>query len=783
MDSIQTALRDCGVNPLCYDPSRSRLRESLHCAGLSPKTLCELDDIEQIDGDLIIEGGAVTQLDGFNALRKLRRLEIRNAAALGSIRGFNALESLGTLIITNNGALTEITGFQRLFTAQPHITGAIKITDNGRLQSVSFLRGLRRAGSSLHLHSNALTSLAGLEALERVDASLSLSSNRLTSLKALGRLTWVDGMLGVVNNSDLESLEGLEGLEHLKTVKWSNQLRTIALNKNPRLRDISALERVRTSDGFMVVICDDFGRYTSVPSASSPFFTHMLEVQNKATGRVARMGGRTKFPRIAGISSNADAEKGCELENLIQGQGVGFDAAPPYGSISNKRWSTTKAGGGQANYFDSHGPVIIDLKLYELESFDAIGIWPSRITFGNSIKDFTLQFSATHSENGLSEPIAMQAWENNPFDVEVFRFPRVEANFIRMTIYSNHREVGLGGKCVDFQEIAVIRDAEALASEIDSAASNACDHDFLRPLIGKAASDLEYDILNISPEFSLDNVWRPDMTYREFIAARGLAGVGPQLKRINLSKWGDKIYMQHFLKEHGLKGMPVRLWSYRFDGDFMRRLKTLFDDGYTSFVLKVTHLGNSMGIYRVKDGRHIGASETLTKGLQYYGKPVDFDYLEKDISLYLKTQQYHEEWASNMIPPGVMVEDLLDDPTEIKFSVVFGRVVAFYVRVKGRPCFDAQGQPLTDGDAELPWWWKEAAEQAEKLARIIRADHLRIDQYCHKGEVIVGEVTWNGKEHQPTHDRIARALNDGYAIRRAHRAGYAGHAGYARHRG
>jgi hypothetical protein len=222
------------------------------CVGLDHTGLRELDAIEQIDGDLIIDGGDITHLDGFNHLRKLRRLEIRNLAGLQSISGFNALESLETLIVTGNGALREISGLKRLFTAQPFIPGAIKITGNSRLEDVSFLRGLERVGSSLHLHSNALTSLAGLEALERVDASLSLSSNRLKSLAALRHLTWVDGMLGVVNN-DLESLEGLEQLEHLKTVKWNNQPRTIALNKNARLRDIGALKRAATPDGFMIV--------------------------------------------------------------------------------------------------------------------------------------------------------------------------------------------------------------------------------------------------------------------------------------------------------------------------------------------------------------------------------------------------------------------------------------------------------------------------------------------------------------------------------------------------
>lgn len=738
---------------------------NIYLKDLNSEEIKKLNQVKNLDANLIIESLDIENISVFNSLKSLKSLTIKNMDSLRSISGFNALMSLGSLIIENNKTLKDIYGFNSLFSENKEMLGALKIIKNSSLEKISFLRGLKKVNSSFYLHYNALKSLEGLEDLEEIDASFSISSNKLITLKELKNLKIINGMLGLVNNK-LENLNGLENLEHIKTIKWNNNLRTIAMHSNPNLKDISALKNVGTDNNFIIMIVDNFDDFILIPEKSSIFFNNMLEITNKDTGKTSITGAKLKFPKIKEISSKyANSLDKFELENLIEGSGIGFDRNAPYGSISKKCWSTKKVSKYYTHYFEQYEPIIIDIKLTEIETIDAIGLWSSRITFGNSIKEFTLQFSNTNSETNLSTPIIRSAIDNNPFDVEIFEFTKQEVNFIRLTILSNHYEVGLGGQCVDFQEIVVIRDAKKVQQEIQGVISNICKYDFLKPLLKDDVSDDEYAILSISSEFSLDNVWKPNMTYKDFLKARGLGGIGSQLKRISLSKLGDKIYMYHFLKEYGIKGMPVKLYTHRFNGDFMNKVKTLYENGLKSFVLKVTHLGDSIGIYRVKDGLHITANETWNKNKKF-GTKVDFLYLENEIKKHLINQQYHEDWVSNMISPGVILEELLDDPTEIKFSVIFGKVVGFFIREKGFPSFDKNGTSLKDKNAKLPFWWKDALKKAEEVAQIIRADHLRIDLFYYKGEVIICEVNWNGGERLENYGDIANALNYGYNIRR-----------------
>ncbi|MFK5894911.1 MAG: hypothetical protein QM504_16955, partial [Pseudomonadota bacterium] len=536
----------------------------LDCGSLNENELFSLNQIKKITGDLIIRSSHLKQISCFNYLLSVNKLIIKKNEILRSISGFNTLTSINSLEIGSNKELKNIDGFNSLFSKNNYIDGYIKITSNGLLENIRFLSGIKKINSSFYLHYNGLTSLQGLEQLESISASLSLSSNKLTSLKELKNLKNIDGMLGLVNNQ-LKSLEGLESLEHLKTVKWGGHYRTIALNVNPNLIDISALKNIQTDNSIVIIKTDSFNQYTTIPDKNSTFNKNMLEVHNNSTDSIVQLGSKLKFPKIKSIfSNNANSDEEFPLENLIQGAGISFSNKPPYGSISKKCWSTKRLNKAYSSYFKKYEPIVIDIKLANIESFDSVGIFSSRITFGDSIKDFTLEFSNTGTDLNLSMPISKVANDNNPFDIELFKFTKVKANFIRLSILSNHKEIGLGGSRVGFQEFVVVRDASQLINEIEeNTTSNICQYDFIRPLLEKKIGDYEYDILNIRPEFSLDHIWKPNMSYNDFIKARGLGGRGPQLKRINLSKWGDKIYMHHFLKEHGIKGMPVKLYSNR----------------------------------------------------------------------------------------------------------------------------------------------------------------------------------------------------------------------------
>lgn len=738
-------------------------------SSLSENEIEELNKATSIDANLIIDLPDIIALSGFNNLKSLKSLTVKNMDTLVSISGFNSLDSLESLIIDNNKNLKEIYGFNSLFMNNHEIRGVIKIINNKLLKKISFLRGLKKVSSSFYLHHNGLETLEGLEDLEHVNASLSLSSNKLKSLKELKKLKYVDGMLGVVNNQ-LTTLYGLESLEHLKSVKWNTQIRTLAINSNKELHDISALKNVKTFNKELVIICDKIEQYTTQPKSDTTFFQNVLNFFEPKNNKRTIKNAKPIFPKIISIcSSNDNSSKEYPLKNLIEGTGIGFHHQAPYDAISKDYWSTKKVANGCKHYFEINEPIVIDMILDGKQKFNSISIWSSKKTFGNSIKEFTLQFN-----NGLddefSTPIHFTAYERNPFEPELFEFEEVKCNIIRLSILSNHHEVGLGGDCVDLQEIAIIRDVKAMRKEIRNSQKNSFEHDFLRGLIPKKLSDYDYYILSIFPEFSLDDLWKPNMTYHDFIEARGLNGIGPQIKRINLSKWGDKIYMHHFLKEHGIKGMPVKLFTNRFDKSFMLRVKELYNKGLKSFVLKVTHLGDSNGVYRVKNGVHITPNELRSKNKKY-GKPVDFDYLENEIKLNLNNQQYHEDWVSNLIAPGVILEEYLEDPTELKICIVFGKVINSVVAVKGYPTFDSKGKPLKNIHDKPPSWWREAYVHAERVAQLIRADNLRIDIFHNKGELIVCEVNWNGAQSFVLREEYADELNYGYNLRKKYLIG------------
>lgn len=574
LDDLFETLEKCNIDKNSFDIKTNTLYvKELNCTALDSVDFKNLNFIENIEGDLIIDSVDIKKITSFNNLKKVKNLVIQNMEKLESITGFNILEQINSLFIDKNSSLKEIYGFNQLFFKQSIIKGSIKITNNKVLSSISFLRGLKRVGSSFYLHSNSLTSLKGLEELEFVNASLSLSSNKLTSLKELKNLKVVDGMLGLVSNN-LTTLEGLENLEHLKTIKWNNNPRTIALNGNKNLQDISALKNIVEFTHNCIVLIDSTQEFIKKPEFESAF--------------------------------------------------------------SN-----------------------------------------------NNITVFAQDIQTTLLKSKICTPFV-----NNK------------------------------SKYIDIRE-----------------------------------------------EFILDNHWRPNLKYLDYVFLRGREGRGTQLERIDLVRWQDKVYIYHFLKEHNIPSMPILMYSNRFSDDFFVKLKNMYENGLKSFVLKVSHLANSNGIYRIKDGKFIGANDTIDKN-EMYGKEVDFDYLKNEISTNWNVKQTEEDWSSMMVNPGVILEELIEDSVELKFSIVFGEVAGFFIRVKGFPSFDENGNLLSKNiKTTLPFWWKEARSLALKVSKLVKADHIRIDVFYHKNQVLINEITWNGGERSDFSSVIAQKLNEGYSKR------------------
>lgn len=252
-DTLKTVLKKCNSDIKYYDAKTKTLNvKEIVCSNLTMYELNLLNEIEIINGDLICSLNKFDNLSSFNNLKNVKQIVISQNEDLKFITGFNLLEKMTSLCIHNNKKLNKIIGFNTFFLNISEITSFLKITNNPLLENISFLIGIKKIGSSLYLDHNCLKSLNGLEPLEYVGASFSLSSNNLKYLKELKNLKAVNGMLGLVNNN-LETLKGLENLVHLKTVTWNNNLRTIAFSGNPKLKDISALYKLRITDRMSLV--------------------------------------------------------------------------------------------------------------------------------------------------------------------------------------------------------------------------------------------------------------------------------------------------------------------------------------------------------------------------------------------------------------------------------------------------------------------------------------------------------------------------------------------------
>ena len=76
--------------------------------------------------------------------------------------------------------------------------------------------------------------------------------------------------------------------------------------------------------------------------------------------------------------------------------------------------------------------------------------------------------------------------------------------------------------------------------------------------------------------------------------------------------------------------------------------------------------------------------------------------------------------------------------------------------------------PMNPKKIPPPPWWKRGLVLAERVARLARCDHVRVDLYFYKGRPVLNEFTWNpGGEAQDQTGLAARILNMGYQMRQS----------------
>ncbi len=228
----------------------------------------------------IIENSSLTSISAFNRLLNLNGdLLISKCKKLETLSGLSALRTVKNISI-NETFLADLSNLRNLFGSQKDFPGYIKIISN-RVNSISFISGLRSVASSFYLHQNRLANLKGLEALESVGASFSLGSNRLNDISQLSNLNKINGALSLSDNR-LSSLHGLENLRNVKTTTWNGTPLTIKFQDNLHpdgnisLTDISALANVKEVGGHLIIHIDPNHNYDFLPPNGSAYRSNKI---------------------------------------------------------------------------------------------------------------------------------------------------------------------------------------------------------------------------------------------------------------------------------------------------------------------------------------------------------------------------------------------------------------------------------------------------------------------------------------------------------------------------
>jgi len=209
----------------------------------------------EIDGNLIIRGDNITNLDSLNVLTSIEGdLDIGGCfqflsgnPSLTSLSGLANLKNVGgSLLICQNHILNSLDGLDNI----TQVEGRLYIYHNSNLINISALGNLTDLGGSLMVESNqALLDLTGLEGLENIDGTLEVwFNNSLVDLTGLDNISSIGGNLEIEGNEILNSLEGLESLSYVAgnviigcIYGW--------LHPNPSIKSLSGLDNLSTIGG------------------------------------------------------------------------------------------------------------------------------------------------------------------------------------------------------------------------------------------------------------------------------------------------------------------------------------------------------------------------------------------------------------------------------------------------------------------------------------------------------------------------------------------------------
>jgi uncharacterized repeat protein (TIGR01451 family) len=178
-----------------------------------------------IEGNMVINGGDITNLNGLNLISKIE----------------------GDFIVSNNVIITNLSGLENLIL----IEGAISVINNPSLENFLGLDGLTSVGNSVYIQNNpSLVNLNGLGALDSVGTAITIKNNQaLSSLAGMESLTTVNGVLSIDNNGGLESLTGLEAITYINGY--------LTIKNNAALKNLTGLNGITTIESYLRIRSND----------------------------------------------------------------------------------------------------------------------------------------------------------------------------------------------------------------------------------------------------------------------------------------------------------------------------------------------------------------------------------------------------------------------------------------------------------------------------------------------------------------------------------------------
>lgn len=206
--------------------------------------LQNLDALEKlvfVDGDVVVQNNpALTNLRGLrNVQTIIGNVRITGSTLLTNIEGFEKIKNLTLLDVRNNPILTSLNGFRNLVTLN-----SLNLDNNAELSDLSAIRNLKTLQTLNISRSNSVSNLTAFSNLETITEKLTVSFNpNLISLKGLEKLQQAKSIQISYNNS----LLNLKGLDSLTTIFGSSY--SLSVSSNPALTSLIGIENLRTVQG------------------------------------------------------------------------------------------------------------------------------------------------------------------------------------------------------------------------------------------------------------------------------------------------------------------------------------------------------------------------------------------------------------------------------------------------------------------------------------------------------------------------------------------------------